>query len=213
MYIPKLFAQQDQAALEALIRNHPLATVVVNTQAGLSANHIPLRLTRSASSQLILQGHLAKANPMRKERLSDDVLAIFHGADAYISPNWYQTKQEHGKVVPTWNYVTVHASGTIRYIDDDDWKLDFLHHLTDEQEASQGKPWSINDAPSDYTEKMLGAISGFEIEVVDLKGKWKASQNQPECNLQGVVEGLSASPDGRAREFAELMQSGSPKKS
>ena len=205
MYIPKSVQQTDPNELHKLIRERPLAALVVNTGSGLTANHLPLHLIQDGSSLGLLQGHIARANPLWRECPADSpVLAIFQGPDAYVSPNWYPTKQEHGKVVPTWNYVAVHAVGKIRFIDEPGWKLDFLQRLTAHHESTQQNPWSVTDAPTDFTEKMLGAIVGLEVLIDDLQGKWKASQNQPKQNRLGVVNGL-AGGDGDAPAMAELM--------
>ncbi len=155
MYIPKHFEQQNPEALYDLIRKHPLATLVINTSSGLCANHIPLRLNQNTSTDVVLQGHIAKANPLWKESSPREALAVFQGADSYISPNWYPTKQENGKVVPTWNYVAVHASGQIRFINEPNWKMNFLKSLTAEHESSQENPWAVSDAPEEFTEKLL----------------------------------------------------------
>lgn len=206
MYLPKHFEQQNHEALCDLIRNRPLATLVTNTSSGLCANHIPLRLMESSSDGVVLQGHIAKANPLWKENLPCEALAIFHGADSYVSPNWYPTKQENGKVVPTWNYVAVHATGQIRFIDEPSWKMNFLNSLTTEHESSQESPWAVSDAPEEFTEKLLSAIVGFEITVDNLSGKWKVSQNQVEKNQTGVINGLSASSDPNAKALASVMR-------
>lgn len=205
MFTPKYFEQQNPEALHDLIQKRPLATLVINTSSGLCANHIPLRLIQNASAGIVLQGHIAKANPLWKEKSTGEALAIFQGADSYISPNWYPTKQAHGKVVPTWNYVAVHASGKIRFITEPDWKMNFLNSLTTEHEASQENPWAVSDAPEEFTEKMLSAIVGFEIAVHELCGKWKISQNQIEKNHSGVINGLSASADTNANALARVM--------
>lgn len=204
MHIPKQFQQQDHEALCDVIRKHPLATLVVVTDSGLCANHIPLRLVRNSSTDIILQGHIAKANPLWKES-SREVLAIFQSVDAYISPNWYPTKKENGKVVPTWNYVAVHASGQIQFINERLWKLNFLQSLTAEHESNQAKPWAVSDAPEEFTEKLLSYIVGFEITVHELVGKWKISQNQIEKNQIGVLKGLSTSQDANANALAKVM--------
>jgi len=204
MYIPRHFQQKNREALYDLIRKHPLATLVVNTSSGLCANHIPLRLVRNSSTDIVLHGHIAKANPLWKDS-SREALAIFQGTDAYISPNWYPTKQEHGKVVPTWNYVAVHAAGQIQFIDERHWKANFLERLTEEHESNQEKPWAVSDAPEEFTEKMLSAIVGFEIAVRELSGKWKISQNQIEKNQTGAINGLSASSDPNTKALARFM--------
>jgi len=190
MYKPKHFEPPDRQALFDLINQYPLATLVINTSSGISADHIPLRLHTAKDNKLLLQGHIARANPLMMEKTSGHAIAIFHGPETYISPNWYPTKQEYGKVVPTWNYTTVHASAPLKFIDDPAWKLTFLEKLTDEHELNQEKPWSVSDAPKEFTQKLLSAIVGLEISIIDLSGKWKVSQNQPEQNQLGVRSGL-----------------------
>lgn len=169
-----------------------MATLVVNSDDGLQANHIPLLLAERKPGNFVLQGHIAAANPLWKIGIQGDVLAIFQGPAAYVTPSWYPSKQEHGKVVPTWNYTAVHATGELSFIHDNDWKLDLVQRLTEQMEASKPQPWKVSDAPKAFTQKLLPAIVGFEIAVVDMVGKWKVSQNQPEANQQGVREGLEA---------------------
>jgi len=182
MYIPKHFAETDVAEMHALMRANPLATLVSHGADGLSANHIPLLLADAAPWGR-LQGHVARANPVwRDGQVSGEVLVIFHGHDSYISPSGYATKAEHGKVVPTWNYVAVHAHGELRVIDDATWVFAQISALTATHESSLPEPWSVTDAPADYIEKMLGAIVGIEITITRLLGKWKVSQNQPAEN-------------------------------
>lgn len=190
MFIPPYFSQNDPSALQQLMQDNPLATLVVQTDAGLSAHHLPLFVEVNDDQSLTLQGHVANANDVWKEDAGDSVLAIFQGAQSYISPNWYPSKKEHGKAVPTWNYIAVHAKGEICFIHDDDWKRQFLERLTNQQEASQSSPWSVSDAPEAYTQAMLKAIVGFEIKVGQLEGKWKLSQNQPPKNKQGIQQAL-----------------------
>ena len=138
-----------------------------------------------------LHGHLAKANPQgRGNRADIEALAIFLGPDAYISPNWYATKQETGKVVPTWNYLAVHAYGPIRFFNEPDRLLALVTSLTDTHEAGQPKPWAVGDAPADYIRGMLNGITGFELPITRLDGKWKMSQNRPAEDRAGVVAGL-----------------------
>ena len=138
-----------------------------------------------------LRGHVAQSNPIWQDFEPDkEVLAIFHGPEAYISPSWYATKKESGKVVPTWNYAVVHAYGTLRIVEDAGWIRDQLESLTNNSEASFAEPWTLNDAPKDFTEKLIGTIVGIEIEITRLSGKWKASQNQPLENQLGVIQGL-----------------------
>jgi len=133
------------------------------------------------------------------------VLAIFHGPNGYVSPNYYPTKQEHGKVVPTWNYVAVHVRGELAFIHEDEWKLEMLNKLTAQHESQQKNPWSVKDAPREFTQSLLGAIVGFEIKVTAMEGKWKAGQNQPNKNRQGTIDGLSVSPNQADKKMAQVM--------
>ena len=205
MYIPKLFEETELAAMQALMLAHPLATLVTMGPDGLDANPIPLLFTPGESGHGVLRGHVARANPIwQRFDPAVGVLAVFSGEDAYISPSWYASKREHGKVVPTWNYERVNAHGTLRTIDDAAWLCRLLHDLTAQQEAVFDQPWSIEDAPADYIEKLLGAIVGIEIEVTRLEGKWKVSQNQPAENRASVIAALQAVPGGAA--MAELVR-------
>lgn len=193
MYIPGHFEQNDLQVMCALIRRHPLATLVTSTEHGLSVNHIPLVLAPDSGDRaenLRLHGHIARANPLAKTPLIDDAIAIFQGPNAYISPSWYATKQQHGKVVPTWNYTAVHLSGRVRLIDDPDWTLAMVEQLTDQEEAGRPDPWSVQDAPTIFTEGLLKSIVGLELTVSEVRGKWKVSQNQPDENREGVRDGL-----------------------
>lgn len=191
MYLPSHFVQPDALALRALMREHPLATLITHGAQGLDANPVPLLWLDDGSAHGLLRGHVARANPVwRDTPQGSEVLAVFHGADAYISPNWYATKRESGKVVPTWNYAVVHARGPLRIVEDAAWLRELLMALTQTHEATQPRPWTLNDAPVDYIERMLGAIVGIELPLSSLQGKWKASQNQPAVNRAGVAAGL-----------------------
>jgi transcriptional regulator len=190
MYQPRQFEENDPEVMHALMRANPLATLVMLMDGMLQANHIPLLLAKTASST-VLRGHVARANPLWQHASGErEVLAIFHGPQAYITPTWYATKAEHGKVVPTWNYAAVHATGILRAIDDPVWLRAQLETLTAHNEAGLPSPWKVSDAPHDYTEKLMGAIVGIELTVTRLVGKWKVSQNQPAENITGIVEGL-----------------------
>jgi len=198
MYIPKHFVQDDQQQLLILIRDYPLATMVVQTPEGLAANHIPLIIDDENSSPLHLHGHIARANALSQIESPVDALVIFHGPQAYISPNWYATKQQHGKAVPTWNYSTVHVSASLRLVDDRAWKLNMIGRLTDKEEAPQAAPWKVADAPAAFTEGLLSSIVGIELVVSKIEGKWKVSQNQPLKNRDGVRQGLLDSGNSAA---------------
>jgi transcriptional regulator len=191
MYLPKYFEENNIAVMHELIRDYPLATLITVNNNILEANHIPLLLTENADGYGILQGHIARGNPLWKEYKNDtEVLAIFHGPQSYISPSWYASKPVTGKVVPTWNYVTVHAHGKLRFIDDAKWLRAAVTMLTEKHEAGFEQPWEVSDAPDDYIEKMVKAIIGIEIVITSLQGKWKASQNQSKEDQQSLITGL-----------------------
>ena len=191
MYCPAHFEETRSEVLHALMRAYPLATLVTWDADGLDANHIPLLLDATAGEFGSLRGHVARANPLwRKVGAGDTALAIFHGPEGYVTPNWYPSKAETGKAVPTWNYVVAHAHGRLRVIDDAAWLRAQVAALTAQEEAAFPHPWQVADAPADYVEKMLGAVVGIELEITRLAGKWKTSQNQPPQNRAGVVAGL-----------------------
>lgn len=203
MYCPAHFAELRPEVLHALMRDYPLATLVTMGEQGLNADQIPLILGTAEDGSPVLRGHVARANPVWKTlRADNDALAIFHGPEAYITPNWYPTKREHGKAVPTWNYAVVHARGPLRIIQDADWLRTQVESLTQRQESAFAEPWAVSDAPADYIEKMLAAIVGIEMTVISLEGKRKASQNQPEGNREGVIAGLCEL--GRADAAAQI---------
>jgi len=209
MYIPPQFKQPSVAAMHELMRNRPLATLVTVAADGVNANHIPLYLTELPLPYGVLRGHVARSNPVWRDfDATQDVLAIFHGPDAYISPTWYATKQETGKVVPTWNYTAVHAYGALRIVEDAIWIRAQLEALTDQNEAGFSEPWAVADAPGDFTDKLLESIVGIEIAITRLDGKWKVSQNQSLQNRVGVVQGLKASGEREAAAMAALVHAG-----
>jgi len=209
MYIPAQFEQPDIEAMHELIRDRPFATLVTLGANGIEANHIPLHLEPTPEPFGVLRGHIARANPLWHDLAADvETLAIFHGPDAYISPSWYATKQEAGKVVPTWNYAVVHAYGSLRIIDDAVWVRGQLEALTQQNEAAFPEPWAVSDAPEDFTEKLLGALVGIEMVITRLTGKWKVSQNQPPQNQLSVIQGLNASGQSEAVAMAALVNSG-----
>ncbi|HEY4749180.1 MAG TPA: FMN-binding negative transcriptional regulator [Steroidobacteraceae bacterium] len=204
MYIPEQFRETRIDVLEAFIERHSLATLIAMTAEGLTANHIPLRSHLSADGRGIVRGHIARANSLWRELKPDaEVLAVFMGADSYISPRWYPSKKEHGKVVPTWNYATVHLHGSIRFIEDAAWLRDFVGSLTEVHEAGRADRWQVSDAPADYIDAMLRAIVGLEIKVSRVVGKFKGSQNRSAADRAGVNAGLRAT--GRSvEEVAEI---------
>lgn len=193
--------------MHELIRARPLATLVTLSSSGLNANHVPLHLSESPAPFGTLQGHVARANPVLSDLEKDiEVLAIFHGPDAYITPSWYATKKETGKVVPTWNYAVVHAYGHVRVVDDAAWLRGQLEALTTHNEATFSKPWAVSDAPHEFTEKLTSNIVGFEMVISRLSGKWKVSQNQPHQNQASVIDGLKASGQQDSSAMAALVE-------
>ena len=207
MYIPKQFEELRVDVMHELIRASPLATLVTMSSNGLNANHIPLHLLESPAPFGTLQGHVARANPVLSDLEKNiEVLAVFHGPDAYITPSWYVTKKETGKVVPTWNYAVVHAYGYLRVVDDAAWLRAQLEALTAHNEASFSERWAVSDAPHEFTEKLIGNIVGFEMVITRLSGKWKVSQNQPQQNQASVIEGLKASGQQESSAMAALVE-------
>jgi transcriptional regulator len=205
MYLPSHFAETRGEVLQALMRAQPFATLVTQDGAGLQADHLPLHFAAGIGPFGALQGHVARANPLWRQAADTEVLAIFHGPQAYVTPSWYETKRADGKAVPTWNYVVVHARGRLRAIDDPAWLRAQLETLVDRHEGPLPEPWRIADAPPDYIEKMLKAIVGIEIVISEVTGKWKTSQNQPEINRAGVVAGLREQGTEDALQMAELV--------
>lgn len=207
MYMPSHFEELRQSALHSLIQAHPLATLVIQTPRGIDANHLPLLLKDAEGSNGVLQGHVARGNPLWKEVSAEsEVLAIFQGPNRYISPNWYPSKQQHGKVVPTWNYLVVHARGRIQWNHDSGWLRQHLEAMTLFNEHADN-PWQLSDAPLDFIDRMLSGIVGFEVPIAELSGKWKLSQNRSEEDRHGVIEGLKTQSDTSASEMLNWMES------
>jgi len=211
MYNPPSFAEHDAAVMQAFIEAHPLATLVTSSGAGLIATHLPLLVDRTRGALGTLAGHIARANPQQRQaREGDEALVIFTGHDAYITPAFYASKARDGKVVPTWNYVAVHAYGTLRYVSDPAALRAHLAALTSRHESTRERPWSVNDAPTSYIDKQMGAIVGVEIEITRLEGKWKMSQNRSAEDIDGVIDGLGASSDPRERAVGDVVRERRP---
>jgi transcriptional regulator len=182
MYIPDHFREDRPQVLHAAMREIGFATLVTD---GLNANHLPMLLTDG-----VLSGHVARANPVWKAG-EGTALAIFLGAHAYVSPNWYPSKAETGKAVPTWNYITVHAKGPIRWIQDPDWLRAHVTALSVQHEAPRPEPWAVGDAPAGYIDGLVRAIVGFELTIETLEGKYKLSQNRNEADRAAVREAFA----------------------
>ncbi|MFN0123087.1 MAG: FMN-binding negative transcriptional regulator [Blastocatellia bacterium] len=207
MYTPGHFAVTRIEILRELMRRHPLATLVTLSSVGLTANHIPLEYDAEPGPYGTLRGHVARGNPLWRDYNADtDALAVFQGADSYVTPGWYPTKQQSGKVVPTWNYAVVHASGPLRVIEDREWLRALVTRLTNQHEAAQSNPWKVTDAPADFIDGLLGAIIGIEIPIRNITGKWKVSQNRNEADRAGVIDGLRAAGTADARDMAGLVE-------
>ena len=206
MYLPPAFAQHDPAALQALMREHPLATLVTMGADGLTADAIPLAFDAAAGPHGTLRGHVARANPLWQQADGQPVLAVFNGPQAYVTPSWYPSKAATHKVVPTWNYTVVQARGTLRAVPDAPWLHALVTDLTARHEGGRPAPWAVSDAPEDYVQQMLRAIVGIEIVVTQLTGKWKVSQNRADPDRLGVADGLQAEPGAAAQAMAALVR-------
>ncbi|WP_394691203.1 FMN-binding negative transcriptional regulator [Hoeflea sp.] len=203
MYLPPQFAESDESVMRALIAAHPLGLLISASETGVQANPVPF-LVSNEDGVTRLRAHLSRANPQwRHVQDGASVLVVFQGDDTYVTPSWYQSKAEHGKVVPTWNYAMVQARGIAVVKEDPHWLGNQVNALTDRHEADRATPWKVNDAPDKFVQAQLRGIVGIDITVSELTGKWKVSQNRPEADRQGVHAGLTQ--DG-AVEMAELVR-------
>jgi len=196
------------------MRTYPLAALVTFGEEGLVANHIPFILDAGAGALGTLRGHVARANGQwRDVGREGEALVIFQGPHRYITPSWYVTKLETGKVVPTWNYAVVHAYGVLRAIEDGDWLKEQIERLTALQEGGRDQPWAVSDAPGGFIEAMMKAIVGIEIEITRIEGKWKVSQNLRAADRRGVAEGLRTerAQENESSAMAQLVEEFSPK--
>jgi transcriptional regulator len=214
MYIPNSFAERDRETLFAFMEAYPLATLVTTSETGLFATHLPLLVNRDSGPMGTLFGHIARANAHSRYVAAEgtQALVIFTGPDAYITPEWYRTKQETGRVVPTWNYIAVHVYGSVRLRDDASFLRPHLEALTRQHEGSRPTPWHVSDAPPDYIEQQLKAIVGVELEIDRLEGKWKMSQNRVAADIDGVIRGLGESEVAQDRAVAAIVRERRPAK-
>lgn len=211
MYIPSSYAEERPNVLFDFIDAHPFGVLVTASAEGPYATHLPLVLDRARGARGTLEGHVARANPhLRLAGTEATALVIFAGPDAYVTPSWYPSKAEHGRVVPTWNYVAVHVFGTLRFIEDHAFLRRHLEALTTRSEAGRAAPWAIGDAPPEYIGQLEGAIVGFELEIARIEGKWKMSQNRPADDIDGVARGLERSVDPRERAVGEIVAARKP---
>lgn len=206
MYVPTQFRIEDRAAIWTALRATRLASLVTCGSDGLMATPLPLILDETEGELGTLYGHIARANPQWKTDASE-AMAIFMGPDAYVTPSWYVTKQETGKVVPTWNYVAVHAYGPVEFFDEPDRLLEAVTRLTRLHEANRREPWEVSDAPAQFIEGQLRGIVGVRLPIVRLDAKSKMSQNRNEADRDGVVRGLRTSERASDRDVAGLIPS------
>ncbi|OBP72261.1 transcriptional regulator [Mesorhizobium loti] len=205
MYIPPAFRDDDKECLRATIRAAQLANFVTVTAEGPLSTPLPLFLDESEGEHGVIYGHLAKANPQCHVPPLGEGLAIFMGPDAYVTPAWYATKRETGKVVPTWNYIAVHAYGPVEFFEHAGRLLDVVNRLTDHHESERASPWAVSDAPPDFVQAQLRGIVGLRMPITRLEGKRKVSQNRNATDRAGVAAGLAASERASDREVAALI--------
>lgn len=210
MYAPRHFEETRREVLHELVRSHPFGLLVTQDAHGeLAANALPFLLEHDAAGRAVLRGHVARANPLWQAARRDVAsLVVFQGPQAYVSPGWYATKAEHGKVVPTWNYVMVQARGRLQVHEDAPWLLSLVTRLTQRHESTLPQPWAVADAPADFVDGLLRAIVGIEIPVDALVGKWKVSQNRSSADREGVAAGLRAQGGDDADTMSRLVQPG-----
>ncbi|MBO4970491.1 FMN-binding negative transcriptional regulator [Pseudomonas sp. FSL R10-0056] len=206
MYVPRAFAVDDIKILHQQMQASPLPVLVTHASQGLLASHVPMLLNPDEGPCGTLYGHLARANPHWQDLAQGtEALVIFAGEQAYISPTFYPGKADHGKAVPTWNYLAVHAYGMAEVFDDAERLLALVSRLSDRHEANRPAPWAVSDAPADYVDSMLKAIVGFRLPITRLQGKRKLSQNRDARDQAGVRQGLLANPNPQDHALAHLM--------
>src|SRR6201990_347784 len=205
MYQPPAFREDRPEVQHALIRAHPLGLLITAGPSGLLANLFPFLIDADGAAKGTLRLHVARANPQWRElEAVEECLIVFQGPQDYVTPSWYATKRETSKVVPTWNYATVHAWGRPRVMNDDAWLRKQIEDLTASREAQRAEPWAVSDAPEDFVTMQMRAIVGIEIPIARIEGKWKMSQNRPEADRAGVIAGFRGRGDearaARAKE-------------
>lgn len=205
MYIPSHFKPEDLATVHELMGRTGFVSLVTNTAGGMVATQAPVLFDATSGQHGILRGHIARANPQWKTALTEhEALAIFVGPNGYVSPRWYAAKREHGRVVPTWNYVAVHAYGQVRFSEDRELALKIVTKLTEKQEAGSEQPWKVSDAPAEYIDGLLKAIVAFEMTINRIDASWKLSQNRSEADRRGAMEGLKERGEKVAEEMEKI---------
>jgi transcriptional regulator len=213
MYQPPAFREDRLEVQHEFIRAHPLGLLITAGPAGLIANLFPFLLDSDGSGKGTLRLHIARANPQWRELAAiEQCLVVFQGPQDYVTPSWYATKRETGKVVPTWNYATVHARGRPRIVDDDAWLRRQLEDLTLSREGRRAAPWQVDDAPADFIAAQMRAIVGVEIPILAIEGKWKMSQNRPEADRLGVIAGFREAGGAGETMAAIVAERGGPVK-
>jgi len=206
MYLPTQFREDDVPALHAAIRQIAFGSLVTLGADGLIASHVPMLIDPEPAPYGTLVGHVARANPQWRSPAPDvDALAMFVGPNTYVTPSWYETKRETGKVVPTWNYVAIHAYGRVRFFEDAEPLLAVVTRLTESHEAKRAAPWAVSDAPDAFVRAQLKGIVGFTLPIARLEGKWKMSQNRNEADRAGVRGGLAREPSPANAAVAAVM--------
>lgn len=207
MYTPPAFREGDPAEIRRIIRAARLSTLVTATSEGLIATPLPLALDETEGEHGVLYGHLARANPQWQRPVTGEAMVLFSGPDAYVTPSWYPSKREHGKVVPTWNYVAVHAYGAVEFLEDQDRLLDLVTRLTNLYEQPRQDPWAVGDAPAPFVKAQLKGIVGLRLPISRIVGKTKMSQNRSQADREGVMTGLASSEQEEDRVVADMVRS------
>lgn|GEM_PF-29347 len=206
LYVPKFNEEKNVSTLQSLVKSKPLGAWATIADEEIVINHIPFILHEDRGELGTLVGHVARSNSIFREFSSEvSSVVVFQGDQAYITPSWYPSKHEHGKAVPTWNYVVVHAHGIPRKIEDPQWLLQHVNELTDVHESDRKFPWKVSDAPDQFIEQLIGAIVGIEIPITKLTGKWKLGQNRPDPDKRGLISGLMSSDSSESHSLAKSL--------
>jgi transcriptional regulator len=206
MFKQPIFREEREALIHDLIMSNSFGTLISVIDGELTADHLPFLFKAKYGDNCVLHAHIAKGNPLWINNVTGGaVLVIFQGAHHYISPSWYASKAEHEKVVPTWNYAVVHAHGTIKFIEDQEWLKTHINEQTNKNEQNYDTPWKVSDAPEKYIDGQLKGIVGIEIEITRFDAKWKMSQNKNAADKEGVIKGLLGEKDANARDMAIMM--------